>query len=177
MKLSALDISDLHRDAANPLRNPILLESLKRDRDRYTSEESPSIKPPDLIVVSGDLVQGVKNNPSGTEAALRNQYDEAMEFLTRLAEEFVEGDKQRIIIVPGNHDVSDYHFRQSVEPIDMDLAPNAKRRLVEELFTSESPLRWSWPDFKLYRIVSPDLYKQRFAAFVDFYNQFYGGQR
>ena len=177
MKLSALHISDLHRDAANPIHNPILLESLKRDRDRYTSEESPCIRPPDLIVVSGDLVQGVKDNTSGAEAVLRNQYDEAMEFLTRLAEEFVEGDKQRIIIVPGNHDVSDYHFRQSLEPIEMDLAPNAKRRLVEELFTSESPLRWSWPDFALYRIVSPDLYKQRFAGFVDFYNRFYDGKR
>ena len=177
MKLSALHLSDLHRDAANPLRNPILLESLKRDRDRYTSEESPRIRPPDVIVVSGDLVQGVKDNSSGTETVLRNQYDEAIEFLTRLAEEFVEGDKQRIIIVPGNHDVSDYHFRQSLEPIDMDLAPNAKRRLVEELFNSESSLRWSWPDLALYRIASLDLYKQRFAGFVDFYDQFYDGQR
>ena len=177
MKLSTLHISDLHRDSANPLRNPILLESLKRDRDRYTSEESPCIRPPDLIVVSGDLIQGVKHNPSGTEAALRKQYDEALEFLTRLAEEFVEGDKQRVIVVPGNHDVSDYHFRQSLEPIDMDIAATSKRKLVEELFTSGSPLRWSWPDFGLYRIVSPELYKQRFAAFVDFYNQFYDGQR
>ena len=126
--------------------------------------------------MSGDLIQGVHHDQSDVEAALRNQYDEALGFLTRLAEEFVEGDKQRVIVVPGNHDVSDYHFRQSIEPIDMDIGANTKRKLVEELFTSESPLRWSWPDFALYKISSPEMYKQRFAAFVEFYNQFYNGQ-
>ena len=177
MKLSALHISDLHRDSTNPLRNSILLESLKRDRDRYTSDESPCIRPPDLIVVSGDLIQGVNHHQSDAEDALRSQYDEALEFLTRLAEEFAEGHAQRVVVVPGNHDVSDYHFRQSLEPIDMDLSANIKRSLVEKLFTSESPLRWSWPDFTLYRIARPEMYKQRFAAFVNFYNQFYNGQR
>ena len=177
MNLSALHISDLHRDTANPLRNPILLDSLKRDRDRYTSGESPRIRPPDLIVVSGDLVQGVKHNQPNAEADLRNQYDEALDFLSRLAEEFVDGDKQRVIVVPGNHDVSDYQFRQSLDPIDLNTGANTKSELVEEFFTPESPLRWSWPDFALYRIASPELYKQRFAPFVDFYDKFYDGRR
>ena len=177
MKLSVLHISDLHRDAENPLRNPILLESLKRDRDRYTTQESPCIRPPDLIIVSGDLIQGVKHDVSDAEAALRSQYQEALEFLTSLADEFMDGDKQRIIVVPGNHDVSDYTFRQSLEPINMDVGLNTKSKLVEELFTPESPLRWSWSEFALFRIVSPEMYKQRFAAFVDFYNRFYEEQR
>ena len=175
--LSILHISDLHRDIENPLRNPILLDSLKRDRDRYTSEESPCIRPPDLVIVSGDLILGVKRDVPDAESVLRNQYDEAFEFLTRLAEEFVQGDKQRVIIVPGNHDVSDYHFRQSLEPIDMDVGASTKRKFVQDLFTPESPLRWSWSDFALYRIERPEMYKQRFAAFVEFYNRFYDGQR
>ena len=114
---------------------------------------------------------------SDADAALRAQYDEASEFLTLLAEEFVSGDKERVIIVPGNHDVSNYHFRQSLELIDMDIGAITKRKLVEDLFTPESPLRWSWSDFALYKIASPDRYKQRFAAFVDFYETFYDGQR
>lgn len=175
--LSILHISDLHRDPDNPLRNRILLESLRRDRDRYTSEESPSIRPPDLVVVSGDLILGVKEDIPDPELALDHQYDEAFNFLTRLAEEFVDGHKERVIIVPGNHDVSDHHFRQSLEPIDMDLEANTKRRLVEDLFTSESSLRWSWSDFTLYRIQRPELYKQRFRPFADFYNRFYDSRR
>ena len=177
MKVSALHISDLHRDAGNLLRNPILLDSLKRDRDRYTSVETPYIRPPDLIIVSGDLIQGVKHDQSDAEAVLRHQYDEASDFLNHLAEEFVDGDKRRVILVPGNHDVSDYHFRQSLGPIDLTTGANTKGELVEELFSPESPLRWSWPDFALYRIANSELYKQRFAPFVDFYDKFYDGQR
>ncbi len=177
MNLSVLHISDLHRDTANPLRNPILLDSLKRDRDRYTSEESSRIRPPDLIVVSGDLIQGVKHNQPDAEAALRTQYDEALDFLNNLAEEFVDADKRRVIVVPGNHDVSDYHFRQSLDAIDLNTGANTKSELVEEFFTEESPLRWSWPDFALYRIADSELYKQRFVPFVNFYQEFYDGLR
>ena len=67
----------------------------------YTSEQSSYIRPPDLIIVSGDVVQGVKNTVQDAESVLRRQYEEALEFLTSLAEEFVEGNKQRVIIVPG----------------------------------------------------------------------------
>ena len=175
--LSILHISDLHRDIENPLRNPILLDSLKRDRDRYTSEESPSIRPPDLIIVSGDLILGVKQDVSDADAVLRNQYNEASNFLTCLAEEFVNGDKERVIIVPGNHDVSDYHFRQSLDSIDLDAEGTARRGLVQNLFTPESPLRWSWSDFTLYRIERPEMYMQRFGPFVNFYDKFYEGRR
>ena len=60
MKLSVLHISDLHRDPENPIRNQVLLDSLERDRRRYTGEEMPRIRSPDLIIVSGDIIQGVK---------------------------------------------------------------------------------------------------------------------
>jgi len=57
MNLSVLHISDLHRDPANPIRNQVLLDSLERDRDRYTSNEDPHIKPPNLIIVSGNIIR------------------------------------------------------------------------------------------------------------------------
>ena len=56
MTLSVLHISDLHRDPANPIGNKILLESLERDRDHYTTKEDPQIAPPNFIIVSGDIL-------------------------------------------------------------------------------------------------------------------------
>lgn len=141
MTLSVLHISDLHRDPANPIGNQVLLDSLERDRDRYATKEDPRITPPNLIVVSGDIVQGVKHGTPDAEATLHQQYDEAFAFLSILADRFVDGDKRRLVIVPGNHDVSDHHFRESLTPID--IAADTKKVLVAELFKPDSPLRWS----------------------------------
>jgi 3',5'-cyclic AMP phosphodiesterase CpdA len=63
MKLSVLHISDLHRDPANPIGNAALLDSLVIDRDRYTSAETPAIRSPDVVIVSGDIVQGTLGGP------------------------------------------------------------------------------------------------------------------
>ena len=85
MTLSVLHISDLHRDPANPIGNKILLESLERDRDHYTTKEDPQIAPPNFIIVSGDIVQGVKYGTPDAENVLRQQYDEALTFLNDLS--------------------------------------------------------------------------------------------
>ena len=175
MTLSVLHISDLHRDPANPIGNKILLESLERDRDHYTTKEDPQIAPPNFIIVSGDIVQGVKHGTPDAENVLRQQYDEALTFLNDLSSRFVDGDNGRVIIVPGNHDVSDNKFRQSLTTID--IASAKKRALVTQLFTRDSPLRWSWDEFALYKIVDWETYHQRIAAFANFYKSFYDGQR
>ena len=60
MKLSVLHISDLYRDPENPIRNDILLDSLEIDRRHYTAEETTALRPPDLIIVSGDIIQGIR---------------------------------------------------------------------------------------------------------------------
>ena len=175
MTLSVLHISDLHRDPANPIGNQVLLDSLERDRDRYASKEEPRIEPPNLIIVSGDIVQGVRHGTPNAETLFRQQYDEALAFLTSLADRFVEGDKQRVIVIAGNHDVSDDLFRQSLTPVIM--PAGTKKELVTQLFTPDSPLRWSWEEFAIYEITDQDKYRQRFAAFADFYARFYDGQR
>jgi 3',5'-cyclic AMP phosphodiesterase CpdA len=73
MKLSLLHISDLHRDPANPIGNAALLDSLQNDRRRYTGEETPSIRSPDLVVVSGDIVQGVMPGVADPDSRLSSQ--------------------------------------------------------------------------------------------------------
>ena len=175
MSLSVLHISDLHRDPENPIRNTVLLDSLERDRDRYTSEEDPRITAPNVIIVSGDVVHGVRHGTINGEDLLRRQYDEALDFLNGLADRFVDGDKNFVVIVPGNHDVSDHHFRECLTEVDVESA--TKKELVSQLFAPGSHLRWSWAEFALYKIDDLDKYDQRFAAFAEFYDRFYDGTR
>jgi hypothetical protein len=172
--VSILQISDLHRDPVNPIRNAPLLESLENDRQRYMAGEL-AVRPPDLIFVTGDIIQGVKPGTADASAALRAQYAEATDFLARLTDSFGGGDRGRVVIIPGNHDVSACHTMDSARKLD--LAAGRKRELVEQLFTPNSPLRWSWPDFELYEIADADMYARRMEAFAEFYGSFYGGTR
>ena len=44
VKISILQISDLHRSPVNPIRNAPLLESLENDRRRYTKATETPIR-------------------------------------------------------------------------------------------------------------------------------------
>lgn len=175
MKLSILHISDLHRDPENPIGNEALLDSLENDRRRYTLDETPEVRSPDLVVVSGDIIHGIRPDARDPDKELKGQYAEALDFLNRLTGRLLDGDKRRVVMVPGNHDVSAWHVAKSLRRID--IAPDRKKALVEQLFSWNSPLRWSWSDFALYEIVDRDLYAQRLAAFAEFYKDFYEGAR
>lgn len=133
------------------------------------------MRSPDLIIVSGDIVQGIRADMPEPDRNLREQYREAIEFLGRLAEAFVDGNRNKVVVVPGNHDVSAYHFEQSLRRID--ILADRKKELVTQLFSSGSQLRWSWSGFELYEIIDQALYTQRLAAFAEFYSEFYGGSR
>lgn len=174
MRISVLQISDLHRDPVNPIRNAPLFESLENDRRRYTKADT-AIRSPDIIFVTGDIVQGVAPGTANAEAVLRAQYAEALEFLGRLTDSFVGGDRGRVVVIPGNHDVSAYHLMESVDRID--IAAGRKRDFVTQLFSPNSLLRWSWSDFELYAIRDQDKYAQRLEAFAAFYREFYRGTR
>lgn len=175
MRLSVLHISDLHRDPDNPIRNNVLLDSLENDRRHYADEETPAVRSPDLIIVSGDIIQGIRPDAPDPEKRLREQYQEALDFLGRLTGRFLGGDRSRVIVVPGNHDVSAYHFEKSLRRVD--ILPDRKKSLVTQLFSPGSLLRWSWPGFDLYEIADQALYEQRLAAFAEFYAAFYSGTR
>jgi hypothetical protein len=175
MKLSILHISDLHRDPSNPIRNDVLLDSLENDRRHYSTEETPAIRAPELIIVSGDIIQGIRADAADPDKELSEQYAEALDFLGKLADRFVGGNRERVIVIPGNHDVSAYHFEKSLKRVD--IVPEKKIALVAKLFSTDSNLRWSWTGLELFEIADPAMYVRRLAAFAAFYTAFYGASR
>lgn len=169
-----LQISDLHRDPRNPIRNDALLTSLDNDRHRYTAAEVP-IASPDIIIVSGDLIQGAGVGSADFERTLAEQHDEALGFLVALTDRFLGGRRDRVVIVPGNHDVSACHGMASFSRVD--IAPDRKTGLVSQLFRPDSPMRWSWDEFALYEIADATAYAERMRPFAAFYSTFYQGTR
>ena len=173
MNLCVLHISDLHRDPNNPISNSALFDSLENDHRHYTTEQTPAIRSPDIVIVSGDIIQGVKHDAPDAIDQLKAQYGEALTFLDDMAKTFVGGDRERVIIVPGNHDVSAHHFFASLKALD--IAPGRNKELVSQLFSPNSSLRWEWSGFQLYEIADRTVYDQRLAAFAEFYETFYEG--
>jgi hypothetical protein len=176
MRFSILHVSDLHRDLTDEIGNPWLLESLERDFRQYQSND-PEILKPTLGIVSGDLIYGVKPNAANAAEEMERQYNQAEEFLVGLADRFFGGKRERIVVLPGNHDVCYADVIDSVERIDIPTDPEKKKTLVGELFTPNSKLRWSWNDLCFYRIADDEKYRDRFRFFAAAYEKFYQGHR
>ena len=85
-QISILHISDLHRDPSNPIRNDVLLSSLDNDRQRYSLTDEPYVRSPDIIIVSGDVIQGVPPGTADFDVRLTEQYGEAIDFLNKLTD-------------------------------------------------------------------------------------------
>ncbi len=162
-----LHISDLHRTNGPRLDNHELLSAVVSDAKRWEREGIPC---PDLIVVSGDLVQGTSAEHENPEAEIEAQYQEAADFLSRMADEFVESDRARVVIVPGNHDVSWSRSLKSMKPLSTSL-----RDVASEAYRASSRIRWSWRELKGYEIVDNELYLSRFEHFRKFRADFYDG--
>lgn len=166
---SILHLSDLHRSHDDHISNDELISCLRVDKYRYAKEEPP-VRPPDAIVVSGDFIQGV---PLGTDnhlEALREQYSVAEDFLVRLCVEFAGGDRSKVILVPGNHDVDWNSSRLAMEEVTVDREPHP-----EVAFKEDSPYRCDWKTKRFYRIIAPGRYSQRLDAFWEFAERFYAG--
>lgn len=172
MKFSILHISDLHRDLSDEIANEWLLDSLARDFDRF-DEQTPKIMRPTLCIVSGDLVHGTRD----TDEELKRQYAQAEEFLIGLADRFFDGNRELVVILPGNHDVCFNDVMASVQRIDIPIEPEKKTKLVDELFAPKSKLRWSWREMCFFRITDSAMYRDRFRYFASTYNSFYQGKR
>ena len=152
-----LHLSDLHRSGTDPISNAELLSSLVADGERYVAA-APSISPPDAIVVSGDLVQGLPMGSADYPEGLERQYDEALEFLQGLAAHFLDGDRSKLVIVPGNHDVDWNMARSAMAVVD------AEGKDVEKLIAARGSLfRWSWKTRELLRISDRSKYENRFS--------------
>ena len=141
------------------------------DMRRYEREEPP-IRAPDAIVVSGDIIQGVPLGTAGAAAELAEQYSIASAFLMVLAERFVGGDRSRVVLVPGNHDIDWVMSRDAMSLVPPDQIPED---LPSELHRLETAYRWNWKTRELFQISDPALYEQRMAAYWQFFDEFYQG--
>ncbi len=179
-KVSILHISDLHRSKGTEISNIALLSSLLKDRERYTGSENPKIQAPNIIVASGDIIRG-STKQTGSDEEIKQQYSEAIDFLNELTMNFLGGDKSKIVIIPGNHDIDWKYSKASMEKIDnariVDEKDNLKSEILKEALNQNSLTRWSWRDRSFYSITNPNAYNQRLEAFANFYSAFYEGKR
>lgn len=162
-RFSILHISDLHKTEGTSYK--ALLQSLLTDRDNYADAGIPA---PKYVVVSGDLIHG-----GNTEEDIRVQYRETKGFLSDVVNEFLNNDYSRLLIVPGNHDVSFPHSRICMLP-----ESETNKSLNLNLYWANNPsIRWSWKDFSFFKIADSNQYRKRFDLFREFYNDFYHGDR
>jgi predicted phosphohydrolase len=171
MPYSIMHISDLHRSPNDPISNAELISALVSDHDRYVQEE-PAIRPPDAIVVSGDIVQGVRLGQPNADDELKSQYLVAEKLLDELANRFLDGDRSRVILVPGNHDVDWNAAHASMTVVEeKDYPPD----LARAIFAESSDFRWDWKARKLYKITDRTKYDSRLDRYWEFFTRFYNG--
>ena len=162
-----LHISDLHRTSDPRPSNEELLAAISSDSVRWKAEGIPR---PELIVVSGDLIQGVKLGVPEADAKIVDQYREANDFLTRLGAEFVNSDRSRIVVVPGNHDVNWNRAHDGMTPIE-----TCPEDMVSKAFVAGSGVRWDWKERQAYEISDERRYESRYEHFRQFLQEFYCG--
>jgi hypothetical protein len=169
--VSILHISDLHRSPNEPVDNDTLVAALLADRDRYLGD-TPVIPPPDAIIVSGDLIKGSPIAHSTREEDILSQYRTAGKFLDHLTGRLLNGDRSKLVIVPGNHDVCWNTSLDSMERVPDNEYPDDVRIALME---PDSNYRWSWKERALYRIRDADTYARRMNPYWDFVREFYAG--
>lgn len=160
-----LHISDLHRTSGPRVHNDNLLAAMASDAGRWADEGIPR---PDIVVVSGDLIQGARFDDPAHEDEVARQYAEAADLLRRLADEFVDGDRHRVVIVPGNHDVSWPRAHTSMAPLDP-CPPDIRTQSMDP----DSLTRWDWSSQQALTVVDVPLYDSRFEAYRRFRDEFY----
>lgn len=165
--LALLHISDLHRTSGPRLHNDQLFAAIASDALRWDAEGIPR---PDLVVVSGDLIQGADPRSTDPDAEIAAQYVEADDLLRRLAAEFVNGDLHRVVVVPGNHDVSWSRARDAMAP--WSTCPDEIGRTSLD---PESGVRWDWTTQQAFAIADGKAYESRLEPFRSFRASFYAG--
>ena len=170
LKYSILHISELHRSNDGSLPNNQLAESILKDLDNINK-----INEIKLIIVSGDLVQGSKLSDTSAKKEVETQYDNTKRLLDDLCNAILQGDKEKVILVPGNHDVSWNHSLASMRKTselheDMVKYCDLRKEGI-------SKYRWNWNDLSYYEIKDAEKYNNRFQDFKNFYDTWYSGSR
>lgn len=174
-----LHLSDLHRNEDGLVKNDQLLTSLILDADNYTKPNLENIPRPSVIIISGDIIYGSHNSDEAqANLEIQNQYNEATNFLNSLVTEFLDGDKSKIIIIPGNHDIQWKTSKDSMEKIDHTLLTSTdKKSNVKDITDPKQSIRWSWNELNFYKIEDESIYNSRLKMFSEFYESFYEGKR
>ena len=173
---SILHISDLHRQPGEEITTATLLNSLERDRERYALGRH-KIPSPSIVIVSGDIIHGAARGVTDAAAELDRQYSDAEDFLIAVAESFLEGDRTKIVIIPGNHDVCFADAVASMHELPLPKGKLAGADIANQLFAANSKFRWDWHSLTLHEIVDRNRYDSRFDSFAKFYERFYKGAR
>lgn len=177
--ITILHISDLHRNEDGKVTNDQLFSSLVLDSDNYSKTEAENLSKPSVIIVSGDIIYGSHNSdPIKALIEIAEQYIEAGLLLEMLVKEFLNGDKSRIIIIPGNHDIQWNVSKESMKKIEWDKKTKEEQKIIkQQLSDPKNPVRWAWGDLAFYQIKDDSLYNSRLDEFAKFYNSFYEGKR
>ena len=125
---------------------------------------------PEAIIISGDLIEGVKIGEQAYEEAILKQYEVTGQLLNDLCERFLDGDKRRMILTPGNHDVCWNTARQAMTCVSETEYPS---NVYASLIQPNSNYRWSWTERKLLRIFDDTKYEQRMDGYWNFVEAFY----
>jgi prenyltransferase beta subunit/predicted phosphodiesterase len=160
-----LHISDIHRGPNAPTSDFTLSNKLLDDinhtyaaDNRRLAEGDPHLGQPDLIVVSGDL----------TQTASEQEYECSLRFIESLLP-LVNGERRRVVLVPGNHDVNWAESSKSYSP--------ATKEEYEKQSPPGEPYRQSVKRAYdgTYWKKSEASYTQRFRNFKILFDTFYGG--
>lgn len=167
---SLMHITDLHRAKSDPISNAELVSALVSDRDRYLHEDPP-ISQPQAIVVSGDVIQGVGLGTVDSSVELRTQYETAYDFLAEITDRFLAGDRTKLVIIPGNHDIDWNRAYSAMEKVHEEDIPHDFPNVLHE---PNSRYRWDWKKRQIFIIKNNETYLQRFEEFWKFFEKFYG---
>ena len=132
--------------------------------------EVPEIGNIDAVIVCGDIIQGsVLGNPSYADE-INSQYQAALEFLSEVADRYLNGARSQIVIVPGNHDVDwNTAFSKMTEVSEA----TQETDLNKYLRLPDTPFRFCYKTRKLYQIEDLIGYEERFRCFNEFISKFY----
>jgi len=122
------------------------------------------------IAVCGDLVRGCQLGAHNFEQELRDQYAIAQDLLTRLTRDLLGGDKSRLIVVPGNHDVCWNTARSAM----VEASSSEYDDIFNLLHSPATRFRWDWGTRKLFKITNVVHYGARLGEYRRFFEGLYG---
>lgn len=159
-----IHISDLHRTGDDPLTNSEIANGIFEDI-KQEADAGEDFRTPNALVVSGDIVQGVRLSDREYPASLEKQHEEALKLLIQLTDKLVDGDRSKVVILPGNHDVDRVLAGRSMNVVEDPSALDVS--ITKELMLPKSKYRWCWRRRELLEITD----WQKYDAKMDFYRK------